>query len=345
MGLKNLLNVCKHEARLAGYIQELTIQLPYIPLEELESQFKNIWPHLTSLYTLTLTLTPAYCCPSWLVTQLKAIPNLHTLRLRIMGDSIGPYLRELPNIRNLYIEIYPPDMEDRETDPLGPGPSSELGVREEISREVYHSWSTLFNDLMALIESCPNVSQMGWYIHWTMAHAFYRHTTSKGDTPNNTGIFIKRISVLPPFLTTLSLSVESQLGTEPFVRALGGLPITDLALTSYDHLLLFGDEFEKFCKAFGKLKRLRLKLRTPSITVGGDSLSRFPIDMGPILIAKGVSPNTLVQWSIWVDGKYGPKEFETVPQDGPRRLDQMEDDLLKGQESYSFNPTYGILDV
>ncbi|CAE6434519.1 unnamed protein product [Rhizoctonia solani] len=367
----NLLNVCNSNAGLASYIQELAIQLPYIPLDELESQLKQIWPHLTSLQTLTLTLTPACGCPSWLVTQLKSIPSLQTLCLRVMGDCIGPHFRELPNIRNLYIEIYPPDIEDRETDPLGPGPPMEPGAREEVSREVYHNWSTLFNDLMALIESCKNVIRMGWYIHWTMAHAFYRHTSYQGGgAPNASGPLIKRISVFSPFLTSLSLSLESQLGTEPFIRALGGLPITDLALVSYDHLLLIGTEFEKFCKAFGKLRRLKLKLRAPSITVGGSSSSQFPIDMepivrglsslpyirsyrGPILIKrppttpsrgssirieaetalielanqltiKGISPDTLFQWSVWVDGQYGPKEFDMVPKDGPKRLDHMD---------------------
>ncbi|KAG8680700.1 hypothetical protein FRC11_002109, partial [Ceratobasidium sp. 423] len=268
--------------RLTVSSRELAIQLPYIPLEELESQFKIIWPHLTSLQTLTLTLTPAYGCPSWLATQLKSIPSLQTLRLRVMGDSIGSYLRELPNVRNLYIEIYPPDVEDRETDPLGPGPPMGMGARQEVSREAYHSWSTLFNDLTALIESCENVARMGWHVHWTMAHAFYRHTSSQGGLPDS-GPLIKCISVFPPLLTSLSLSLESQLGTEPFVRALGGLPITDLALVSYDHLLLLGTEFENFCKAFGKLRRLKLKLRAPSITIGGSSLSRFPVDMEPIV--------------------------------------------------------------
>ncbi|KAH7329772.1 hypothetical protein B0J17DRAFT_206836 [Rhizoctonia solani] len=307
-----------------------------------------------------------------------------------MGDAIGPYLRELPNIRNLYIEIYPPDMEDRDAHPLGPGPPMEPGVREEVSREVYHSWATLFNDLMIFIESCENVVRMGWHVHWSLAHAFYRHTSSRSGSPNNPGPLIKRISTLPPSLTSLSLSLESQPGTEPFIRALGGLPITDLALVSYDHVLLLGTEFEKFCEAFTQLRRLRLKLRAPSITVGGDSPNRFPIDMEPIvrglsslphlqsyrgpivikrppstpriassklirieakttlaelasqLITKGVSPDTLVQWCVWVDGKYGPKEFEMVPQDGPKRLDRMNEDLMKVPEPYTFNSPYGV---
>ncbi|KEP50810.1 F-box-like domain protein [Rhizoctonia solani 123E] len=384
MGLKNLFNICKSKHRLAGYVQELVLQLPYLPLDELEAQLKDIWPHLTTLHTLTLTLTSAHGCPSWLVAHLKSIPNLHTLRLRVMGDSIGPHLRQLSNIRNLYIEIYPPDIEDRDADPLGPGPPLEPAAREGVSRDIYHSWFTLFNDLMDLIDSCKDIVRMGWHVHWTMAHAFYRHVSSKSEIPNNPSLSIRRISVLPPFLTSLSVSLESQLGTESFVRALSGLPITDLALVSYDHMLLLGAEFEKFCKAFGHLRRLRLKLRAPSITVGGGSPKQFPIDMeyiarglsslshlrsyrGPIVIkrpepmsppvassilirkeakstlidlanrleVKGVSSDTLFQWSVWVDGKYGPKEFEMVPNDGPRRLDQMSEDDLNRLQPYS----------
>ncbi|CAE6439498.1 unnamed protein product [Rhizoctonia solani] len=382
MGLKNLLDVCKSEHGLAGYVQELTLQLPYLPLDELESQFKNIWPRLTSLHTLTLTLTSANGCPHWLVAHLKSMHNLHTLRLRVMGDSIGPHLRQLSNVRNLYIEIYPPDLEDRDADPLGSGPPIEPG--EGVNREIYHSWSTLFNDLMDLIESCESVVRMGWHVHWTMVHAFYRHANSKGGVPNAPGPLIKRISALPPSLTSLSISLESQLGTEPFVRALSGLPVTDLALVLCDHLLLLGTEFEWFCKAFGNLKRLRLKLRAPSITVGGGSPKPFPIDMeciarglsslpylrsyrGPIVIkrpepsrpsvasstlirkeakstlselaiqleAQGVSPDALFQWCVWVDGKYGPKEFEMIPHGGPKRLDQMNEDYLNESGPHS----------
>ncbi|CUA77866.1 hypothetical protein RSOLAG22IIIB_06839 [Rhizoctonia solani] len=229
---------------------------------------------------------------------------------------------------------------------------------------------------MGFIESCENVVRMGWHIHWTMVHAFYQHANAKSVAPNSSSLHVRQISVLPPFLTSLSISLESQLGTEPCVRALSGLPITDLALVSYDHLLLLGPEFEKFCKAFGNLKRLRLKLRAPSITVNGSSPEQSLIDTesiarglsslphlrsyrGPIVIkrpeptdprvassaliqktvkatlvelagrleAKGVSPDVLFQWCMWVDGKYGPKEFEMVPQDGPRRLDRMNENI------------------
>ncbi|KAF8697516.1 hypothetical protein RHS03_07755, partial [Rhizoctonia solani] len=385
LGLKNLLKVCKHNGRLAGCIQDLTIQLPYIPLEELESQLATIWPNTTSLHTLTLTLTPAYGCPSWLATQLRAVPSLQTLRLRVMGDSIGPYLRDLPNIHNLYVEVYPPDMEDHETDPLGPGPALESTIGENVGREVYHSWSALFNDLVGLIESCKNITRLSWHVHWTMVHAFYRHSSFEGNTPSNHGLPIKCISTFPPFMTSLSISIESQLGTEPFVRALSGLPITDLALVSYDHTLLLGTEFEKFCMAFKRLRRLKLKLRAPSITVGGGRPWLFSVDIEPIirglsslpslqsyrgplvvkrpppvpsitssklirleaksvlaelsrqLNANNVSPNALFQWCVWVDGKYGPKQFDTIPQGGPQRLDHIDEGVLKEPGSYQVN--------
>ncbi|CAE6384437.1 unnamed protein product [Rhizoctonia solani] len=393
LGLKNLLNVCRYNGGPIGYIQELTIQLPYIPLDELEYQLEIIWPNLTSLHTLTLTLTTTYGCPSWLATQLQSIPGLHTLCLRVMGDSIGPHLRDLLNIRNLYIEVYPPDMEDHETDPLGPGPASGPTIRDNVSREVYHSWSSLFNDLAAFIGSCGNVARLSWHVHWTMVHAFYRHTICEGSAPNKFGQSIKCISVFPRFITSLSISLESQLGTEPFVRALGGLPITDLALVLYDHALLLGTEFENLCVAFRELRRLKLKLRTPSITVGGGTPGQFSVDIGPIvrglsslpylksyrgplvvkrpppvpsvassklirleakatiaklarqLAVKGVSPNALFQWCIWVDGKYGPKEFETVPQEGPKRLDQFDEGVPTETEPYSLKLLQGSLGI
>lgn len=66
----------------------------------------------------------------------------------------------------------------------------------------------------------------------------------------------------------MSLTLESQMGTGPFLRAASGLPITDLALTLYDLNLLAGTAFKDFCSTFGKLRNLRLKLRNPAIGVG-----------------------------------------------------------------------------
>ncbi|CEL61553.1 hypothetical protein RSOLAG1IB_10116 [Rhizoctonia solani AG-1 IB] len=88
-------------------------------------------------------------------------------------------------------------------------------------------------------------------------------------------------------MTSLSISLESQLGTESFTRALSGMPITDLALVLYDHALLSATEFEKLCMAFRGLRRLKLKLRAPSITVGGGLPGQFSADIEPI--SRGLS--------------------------------------------------------
>ncbi|CCO35866.1 O-methylsterigmatocystin oxidoreductase Short=OMST oxidoreductase [Rhizoctonia solani AG-1 IB] len=173
-------------------------------------------------------------------------------------------------------------MEDH-ADPLGPGPALGPTTQDSVNRELYHNWSTLFNDLAELIDSCKNVTRLSWHVHWTMVHAFYRHTSFEG-TPSPA---IKRISTFPPFMTSLSISLESQLGTESFTRALSGMPITDLALVLYDHALLSATEFEKLCMAFRGLRRLKLKLRAPSITVGGGLPGQFSADIEPI--SRGLS--------------------------------------------------------
>ncbi|KAG8749377.1 hypothetical protein FRC12_013448 [Ceratobasidium sp. 428] len=58
------------------------------------------------------------------------------------------------------------------------------------------------------------------------------------------------------------------MGTRPFLDAVGGLPLTDLAFTAYDLSLLNGTVFRVFCSTFPELRRLRVSLRAPSITVG-----------------------------------------------------------------------------
>ncbi|KAG8737637.1 hypothetical protein FRC10_007979 [Ceratobasidium sp. 414] len=99
-----------------------------------------------------------------------------------------------------------------------------------------------------------------------MVHSFYRHMKQRAPIPSE----IKHINISSlNNLSRLSLSLESQMGTQQFLDAVGGTPLTDLAFTAYDFKLLNGTVFRVFSGAFPNLKRLRIELRMPSITVGG----------------------------------------------------------------------------
>ncbi|KAG9084619.1 hypothetical protein FRC07_013594 [Ceratobasidium sp. 392] len=169
-------------------------------------------------------------------------------------------------------------------------------------------------------------------------------------------------------LSRISLTLESQMGTRPFLDAVGELPLTDLAFAAYDLSLLNGIVFRVFCNAFPELRRLRIKLRLPSITVGDGtgsmaeglvneeefikgltSLRQLEAYKGPILFQRQKSvearhplrsqvresvtrllqrlravgtlgPETQLQWHVWLDGVYGPKEYTTLPDGGPEEL-------------------------
>ncbi|KAG8686331.1 hypothetical protein FRC08_012564 [Ceratobasidium sp. 394] len=141
----------------------------------------------------------------------------------------------------------------------------------EVARAVYHDWTDLFNDVLELIEANStgrHPKKMTWFIFWTMVHSFYRHMNRHAPISPK----IKHIDLASlENLSRLSLTLESQMGTRPFLDAVGGLPLTDLAFTAYDHSLLNGTVFRVFCGTFPKLRRLRIKLRMPSITVEGGS--------------------------------------------------------------------------
>ncbi|KAG8716385.1 hypothetical protein FRC09_015826 [Ceratobasidium sp. 395] len=98
-----------------------------------------------------------------------------------------------------------------------------------------------------------------------MVHSFYKHMKQRSSEPSGAN-YIDTSSLNS--LSRLSLTLESQMGTRSFMDAAGGLPLTDLALTAYDLSLLNGTVFRVFCSTFPELRRLRVNLRTPSITVG-----------------------------------------------------------------------------
>lgn len=264
----------------------------------LSSQLSAVWPRLSSLRSLTLTFSPDHPCQQWLVDQLRDVPTLRSLSLRIFGSGLGPHLRSLPQLNHLFVEIHPPDGREQMSLPEFEDPTP---------REAYHNWTGLFNDVVETVDSCVkegNVKNLGLFVHWTMVHSFYRHAESSPSLssllalPHNSdrdsgirpGPSIKQLTPSNlAGLSRLSLTLESQMGTRPFLRAVRGLPITDLALTSYDLSLLSGTVFKDFCATFGKLKRLRLKLRDPSIGVGrgGPATEGFINQVSYILELRG----------------------------------------------------------
>ncbi|KAF8608062.1 hypothetical protein BDV93DRAFT_504572 [Ceratobasidium sp. AG-I] len=281
IALRELRNACASERELGSYVQHLDLQLGVsevlFSLDVFSSQLAAVWPRLTSLHSLTLTLSPNNPCQSWLAEQLRDVPTLRSLSLRIYGSSLGPHLRTLPQLETLSIEIHP--------DALGLELISQAS--DPTPREAYHDWTGLFNDVVEMVEACVkdgDVKVLNLFVHWTMVHSFYRHVEKSPslssllalvqNSNQNTSVALgPSIRQFVPSnlnnLSRLSLTLESQMGAGPFLRAAGGLPITDLALTSYDMSLLSGTVFRDFCATFGKLRSLRLKLRNPSIGVGG----------------------------------------------------------------------------
>ncbi|QRV83848.1 F-box-like domain protein [Ceratobasidium sp. AG-Ba] len=339
----------------------LSFSKPTQPPSFVSAQLEAIWPHLTSLSSLTLILTSASSCPEWLVKLLEATPTLQTLRLCVFGSSFGPYLRALPQLQNLYLEIHPPDIEGNLTQWI----ASDEPIH--VQRAFYHNWTDLFNDVSEFIDlntTKGNLRQITWFIYWTMVHSFYSHMTRRNAEPSN----VKYIN--PSNLKSLSrlaLTLESQMGTRPFLDAVQGLPLTDLAFTSYGLSLLNGTAFREFCNTFPQLRRLRIKLKTPSHTIGDHtgsipegsvneeefvkglaSLGYLQAYRGPVLFqrqsametfrsanaqgneavvklkrrlqAAGVNPSVMFQWHVWLDGAYGPKEYMTLPAEGPEIL-------------------------
>jgi hypothetical protein len=169
----------------------------------------------------------------------------------------------------LFLEIHPPDIDGRV--PVST-PHSE---GTEVPRQFYHDWTELFNDVAELVEASAksgNLKRMTWFVDWTMAHSFYKHMrqhASSASLPTT----IKRIDCSSlNRLSRLSLTLASQMGTRPFLDAVRGMRLTDLALIAYDLNLLNGTVFREFCASFPGLRNLRLKLRTPSITVGEENV-------------------------------------------------------------------------
>ena len=239
------------------------------PLRSLSSQFALVWLKLRSLRSLSLTLSHKRPCHQWLADQLRYIPTLRSLRLRIYGSGLGPHLRALPQLEVLAIEIHPPNAHD---------PTLKMG---------HHDWIGLFNDVVDMIDACVkygSVKDLRLFVNTTMVTSFYRHiekspllfSLSASAPISNTDSNIvtvpsinKLVSSNLSDLSRLSLTLRSHTGTEAFLRAVGGLPITDLALHLNDLSLFSGTAFRKFCSMFGRLRRLRLKLENPSILAGG----------------------------------------------------------------------------
>ncbi|KAF8608059.1 hypothetical protein BDV93DRAFT_519131 [Ceratobasidium sp. AG-I] len=281
MSLMDLVDACESERELGRWVQHLDLKLPFLdvpfPSNMVSSQLAAIWPNLTSLHSLTLTLSPNYPCPQWLAEQLRGISALRFLHLHIRGSTLGPHLRALPQLEALFIEVHPPNSYAQ---------ALVLQAQEGTSNKVHHDWTELFNDIIEMVDACVkvgNVKQLGLFVNWAMVRSFYQHVESSPSLSSllaSIQIFNPKSRVaLGPLvkqlipsnlssLSRLSLTLESRIGTRAFLRAMSGLPITDLALTSYDWSLLSGPIFRDFCATFEKLSRLRLNLTSVLTGVG-----------------------------------------------------------------------------
>ncbi|KAF8608058.1 hypothetical protein BDV93DRAFT_504569 [Ceratobasidium sp. AG-I] len=256
VAVRNLRNACTSERELGGHIH-------------LSCQFAAVWLKLTSLRSLSLTLSHKRPCHQWLADQLRDIPTLRSLRLRIYGSGLGPHLRALPQLEMLSVEIHPPSVDD-----LTP-------------KTRRCDWIGLFNDVIDMIDACVkdgNVKSLGLFINTTIVASFYRHVGKSSSLSSLSAPVLildtdSSIIPAPPTkklspsnlsgLTRLSITLRSQMGTESFLQAMGGLPITDLALHLNDLNLFSGTAFRDFCFMFERLRRLRLKLENPPIPAGG----------------------------------------------------------------------------
>ncbi|KAF8608057.1 hypothetical protein BDV93DRAFT_519128 [Ceratobasidium sp. AG-I] len=259
----DLMNACASERDLGSYIQHLDLRLQFLerllPTDTLCFQLAAVWPKLTSLRSLTLALTPNYPCPYWLAEELRDIPTLQSLHLIIRGSRLGTQLRALPLLEALFVEVQPP-------------------VIKPNSNTAYPDLTGLFNNAVEMFDACVeagNVKHLGLFVHGKLTSSFYQHFGKSTRPPNlsapiqipdpghNVAPILSIKQLIPSNLSSLSrlsLTLESHRGTEAFLRAAGGLPITDLALRSYDWSLLSGTVFRDFCATFSKLRRLRLKL-------------------------------------------------------------------------------------
>ncbi|KAF8608056.1 hypothetical protein BDV93DRAFT_519127 [Ceratobasidium sp. AG-I] len=284
----SLSNACESERELGSCIQHLDLKLTYLdgaaPPNMLPFELAAIWFKLTSLHSLTLTLPPKYPCPQWLAKQLQDIPTLRSLHLRVYESSLGPHLRALPQLEALFIDVCPPDT--NEQTPLLPPTAA-------TSYPTNHTWTGVFNDVVDMVDACVkdgNVKRLALFVNREMTDAFYRHVgkspslsnllaSAQISDPNSSVAPGPSLKHLVPSnfgsLSRLSLTLESQAGTEAFLRAAGGLPITNLALISYDWTLLSGTVFRNFCATFPKLRRLRLKLWKLSKAAGGPVANEF----------------------------------------------------------------------
>jgi hypothetical protein len=174
------------------------------------------------------------------------VPTLRTLRLCVFGASLGPHLRALPQLQNLFLEIHPPN----------------INGRALIPKETNYYWTRLYKDVAELAEASAtsgSLKRMTWFVSGRMVEPFYKHMgqhTSATSPP--TIKFINSSSLKS--LSRLSLNLSSQMGTRSFLDAMRGLLLTDLALVTYDTDLLNGTVFREFCAAFPSLMNLRLNL-------------------------------------------------------------------------------------
>ncbi|KAF8608061.1 hypothetical protein BDV93DRAFT_602959 [Ceratobasidium sp. AG-I] len=276
-----LSNACESERKLGGCVQYIDLKLRYLDGPVLPNmlpfELAAIWFKLTSLHSLTLTLPPNGPCPQWLAEQLQNIPTLRSLHLHVYGSNIGPQLRALPQLEALFIDVCPPDTY---------GQTPLLPPRVTTSYSADHAWTGVFNDVVDMVDACVkngNVKRLGLLVHREMTDAFYRHiekspslssllASAQISDPDSSVALGPSLKHLAPSnfssLSRLCLTLESRTGTRAFLRAAGGLPITDLALISYDWTLLSGTVFRDFCATFEKLRRFRLKLWKVSNTVG-----------------------------------------------------------------------------
>ncbi|KAF8608060.1 hypothetical protein BDV93DRAFT_519132, partial [Ceratobasidium sp. AG-I] len=261
----HLRNACESERELGSYVHHLNIELVSLdvslPSSVLSSQLLAVWAKLTSLHSLNLQLSPNYPYQPWLAEQLRGIPTLRSLHLFISGFSLGPHPWALPQLEVLSVEIYP------------------VAVIEPALGQEDHDWTRLFNDVVEMVNACVkggNLKSLRLFVDRLMVDSFYWHI----EKPPSLSSLLSSISIsntesiaapgpsikqLVPShlsgLSRLSLTLRSNMGTESFLRAASGLPITDLALHSLDLSLLSGKNFRDFCSTFAGLRRLRLKLR------------------------------------------------------------------------------------
>ncbi|KAF8608054.1 hypothetical protein BDV93DRAFT_519125 [Ceratobasidium sp. AG-I] len=284
VNLMDLKNACASKRDLGSYIQHLELKLQefeaLFPPDELPPSFAAIWPYLTSLHSLTLMLSSDSPCPIWLAEQLRDIATLRSLHLHIYGPDLGPHLRALLQIEALFIEIHPSDIFRNSHLP---------NFKDRTSNEVHRDWARPFDEVAEMVSVCVkdgSLKQLGLFVHKDKVDSYYRYLE---EVPSLSGL-LSSVQISDPgpsikkfipsslgSLSRLSLTLKSRRGTEPFLRAVSGLPITDLALWTNDWSLLSGPIFRDFCTTFRRLRRLRLKL-TMALTGVGEPVANGFVD-------------------------------------------------------------------